>query len=126
MRGNQVIAAKLVVYGGGDDEDFSSLILEAYHSINDWITYRRECGELINEQIWVIRNLWNTTTPKGKGTINNPRNLKSTGVKQLMSEPFLLNASKRSEKKEKRQNFKQIMHSKVVHNALRNGRDKTY
>ena len=84
MRGNQVIAAKLVVYGGGDVEYFSFLTPEAYHSINDWMTYRRECGELINEDSWVMRNLWNSTTPKGKGTINNPRNLKSTGVKQLM------------------------------------------
>jgi hypothetical protein len=84
MRSNQVIAAKLVVYGGDDDEYFSFITSEAYPCINDWMTYRRECGELINEDSWLMRNLWNSTTPKCKGNINLPRNLKSTGVKQLM------------------------------------------
>ena len=43
MRGIQVI-------GGDDDEYFPFITLEAYHSINDWMTYRRECGELINKR----------------------------------------------------------------------------
>jgi hypothetical protein len=47
-RGNQLVAAKLVVYGGDDDEYFSFVTPEAYHSLNDWMTYRRECDELIN------------------------------------------------------------------------------
>jgi hypothetical protein len=46
MRGNQVIAAKVVVYGGDDDEYFSFITPEAYHSINDWMTYRRECNDV--------------------------------------------------------------------------------
>ena len=29
--------------------------------------YRRECGELINADSWVMRNLWDSTNPKGKG-----------------------------------------------------------
>jgi hypothetical protein len=94
---------------------------EAYHSINDWMTYRRECGELINEDSWVMRNLWNSTTPKGKGTINNPRNLKSTGVKQLMQPQI----EARKREKAARISSKSCIH-KVVHNALRNGRDETY
>ena len=66
MRGNQVVAAKLAGYGEDDDEYFSFITPEAYHSINDWMTYRRECGELINEDRWLMRNLWNSTTTKGK------------------------------------------------------------
>ena len=105
-RGNQVIAAKLVVYGGDDDEYFSFITPEAYHSINDWMTYRRECGELINEDSWVMRNLWNSTTTKGKGSINNPRNLKSAGVKQLMQRAlFAQGLRKKLEQGKKRHEF---------------------
>ena len=111
MRGNRVIAAKLVVYGGDDDEYFSFVTSEAYRSINDWMTYRRECGELINEDSWVMRNLWNSTTPKCKGNINLPRNLKSTGVKQLMQRALLLRDSKRLKEVKSDTDFKQIMHS---------------
>ena len=97
---------KLVVYGGDDDEYFSFITPEAYHSINDWMTYRRECGELINEDSWVMRNLWNSTTTKGKGNINLPRNLKSTGVKQLMQRAlFAQGLRKKLEKGKKRHEF---------------------
>ncbi|MGA9842270.1 MAG: hypothetical protein WBQ25_08140 [Nitrososphaeraceae archaeon] len=72
----------------------------------DWMTYRRECGELINEDSWVMRNLWNSTTTKGRGNINLPRNLKSTGVKQLMQRAlFAQGLRKKLEQGKKRHEF---------------------
>jgi hypothetical protein len=126
-RGNQVIAAKVVVYGGDDDEYFSFITPEAYYSINDWMTYRRECAELINEDSWVMRNLWNSTAPKGKGSIDHPRNLKSTGVKQLMASSFCSRTQKeaRTWQKATRISSKSCF-QKVVQNTLRNGRNETY
>ena len=85
---------------------FSFITPEAYYSINDWMTYRRECGESINEDSWVMRNLWNSTTTKGKGNINLPRNLKSTGVKQLMQRAlFAQGLRKKLEGDKKRHEF---------------------
>jgi hypothetical protein len=105
-RGGQVIAAKLVIYAGDDDEYFSFITPEAYYSINDWMNYRRECGELISEDSWVIRNLWNSTNPKGKGSITLPKNLKSTGVKQLMQRAlFAQGLRKKLENGKKRHEF---------------------
>ena len=70
------------------------------------MTYRRECGELINEDSWIMRNLWNSTTPKGKGSINYARNLKSTGVKQLMERAlFAQGLRKKIEQGKKRHEF---------------------
>jgi hypothetical protein len=46
--------------------------------------YREQCGELISENSWVIRNLWDVTTPKRKGIVTVPKKLKSTGVKRLV------------------------------------------
>ena len=112
MRGNQVVAAQLVIYSGDDDEYFSFVTPEAYHSINDWMNYRRECGELINGDSWVMRNLWNSTNPKGKGCINLPKNLKSTGVKQLMQRAlFGQGLRKKLENGEKRHEFQANTHS---------------
>jgi len=106
MRASQVIAAKLVIYGGDDNEYFSFITPEAYHSINDWMNYRRECGESINGDSWVMRNLWNSTNPKGKGSINLPKNLKSTGVKQLMQRAlFAQGIRKKLENGKKRHEF---------------------
>ena len=46
--------------------------------------YRKDCGESINENSWVMRNLWDVTMPKGKGIVTFPKKLKSTGIKRLM------------------------------------------
>ena len=46
--------------------------------------YRKDCGENINENSWVMRNLWDVTMPKGKGIVTIPKKLKSTGVKRLI------------------------------------------
>jgi hypothetical protein len=46
--------------------------------------YRKESGANINENSWVLRNLWDVTTPMGKGVITIPKKLKSTGVKRLI------------------------------------------
>jgi hypothetical protein len=57
-----------------------------------------------------MRNLWNSTSIKRKGSINLPRNLKSTGVKQLMQQAlFAEGLRKKIEGARSDMNFKQIM-----------------
>ena len=46
--------------------------------------YRKDCGEDIAENSWVMRNLWDVTMPKGKGIVTILKKLKSTGVKRLI------------------------------------------
>ena len=31
------------------------------------MNYRKESGELVTEESWLMRNLWDVTTPTGKG-----------------------------------------------------------
>ena len=57
---------------------------EAYKALNDWMDYHKQCGEIINENSWIMRNLWDVTTPKGKGIVTVPKKQKSTGVKRLI------------------------------------------
>jgi hypothetical protein len=46
--------------------------------------YRKQSGETIAGESWVMRNLWNVTTPKGKGVITIPKRLKASGIKRLI------------------------------------------
>jgi integrase len=84
IRDGKVIAAKIKIYSEEEDEYFSFITPEAFYSLDNWMKFRKECGENINENSWVMRNLWDVTTPMGKGVITIPKKLKSTGVKRLI------------------------------------------
>lgn len=84
IKDGKIIAAKITVYADEDEEYFSFITNEAYEALNDWMDYRKQCGEMINENSWIMRNLWDVTTPKGKGIVTVPKKLKSTGVKRLI------------------------------------------
>lgn len=84
IRDDKVIAAKIRIYSDEEDEYFSFLTPEAFQSLDNWMNYRKDCGENVNENSWVMRNLWDVTTPKGKGVVTIPKKLKSTGVKRLI------------------------------------------
>jgi hypothetical protein len=84
MKDDKIIAARIIVYSGEEDEYYSFITPEAWSYLNDWINYRRECGESIDENSWLMRNLWDVTTPKGKGVITIPKRMKSSGIKRLI------------------------------------------
>jgi hypothetical protein len=46
--------------------------------------YRKEAGELVTEESWLMRNLWDVTTPTGMGLATIPVKLKPSGIKRLM------------------------------------------
>lgn len=83
-RNNKIVAAKVIIYAGEDEEYFSFISREAFDALSDWMTYRRQCGEAVAGESWLMRNLWDVTTPKGKGIVTIPRRLKATGIKRLI------------------------------------------
>jgi hypothetical protein len=86
-RDGKVVAAKIVVYPGDDEEYFSFITPEAYYQLECWIEYRRESGEKIDGNSWLMRQLWDTK--KGHyhhGTIKDAAKLKSSGVKRLIED----------------------------------------
>lgn len=85
-RKGHLIAAKIIVYGGEDDEHFSFLSPEAYHELDKWKTFRKMSGENVNEESWVMRNLWNTKKGYSKGLVSIPERLKSEGIRSLIKE----------------------------------------
>ena len=83
----KILAARIVVYHGDEEEYFSFITAEAYHHLEQWIECRWECGEKINDDTWVMRQLWNTKLGHyHHGTIKAPEKLKSSGVKRLIED----------------------------------------
>ena len=74
----EVVAAKLIVYAGEDEEYFTFISREAWPALNDWTDYRRSSGESITDKSWVMRDLW------GRGLVTKPKKLTSLGIKRLM------------------------------------------
>jgi hypothetical protein len=81
---NEIIAAKIRVYADEEEEYISFISLEAYSHLKEWMNYRKESGELVTEESWLMRNLWDVTTPTGKGLATIPVKLKPSGIKRLM------------------------------------------
>jgi hypothetical protein len=80
----EIVAAKMIVYAGEDDEYFTFISPEAWKALTDWIRYREASGELINNDSWVMRDLWDTRVAQGRGLVTKPKKLASLGVKRLM------------------------------------------
>lgn len=59
-KGGKIIAAKIIIYAGEDDEYFSFITPEAYYELQKWMDFRTKGGEEINENSWVMRQLWDT------------------------------------------------------------------
>jgi integrase len=68
----RVIAAKLTVYAGEQDEYFSFITPEAFSELESWINYRKESGEVIDKNTWVMRQLWNTKEGYYHGYVTEP------------------------------------------------------
>ncbi len=81
----EVLAAKIIVYGSDEDEYFSFISKEAYHALKEWMKYRKDSGELIDENSWVMRDLWDTQVAQGRGVVAKPKKLSSVGLKKLIN-----------------------------------------
>jgi hypothetical protein len=83
-RDGEVIAAKIIVYAGEDEEYFTFISPEAWRALKAWMTYREKSGEVIKEDSWLMRDLWDTRVAHGRGLATMPKKLTSLGLKRLM------------------------------------------
>lgn len=83
-RNGKIDAAKLIVYAGEDDEYFTFISSENWKALREWVSYREASGELINNDSWVMRDLWDTRVAQGRGLVTRPKKLAALGIKRLM------------------------------------------
>lgn len=83
-KNGEIIAAKMIVYAGEDEEYFTFISSEAWQELKKWMDYRQDSGEIISDSSWVMRNLWDTRVAQGRGFVTFPKKLSSLGVKRLM------------------------------------------
>ena len=79
----KIVAAKIIVYAGEDDQ-ILYFISEAFNELQNWMKYRESSGELINDNSWLMRDLWDTRVAQGRGLVTHPKKLASLGIKRLM------------------------------------------
>ena len=80
----QIVAAKILVYADSEDSYISYISPSAFRELADWINYRKESGEIITDDSWVMRDLWDTRVKIYRGLVTIPKKLTSIGVKRLM------------------------------------------
>jgi hypothetical protein len=86
-RDGKIVAAKIIVYAGDEEEYFSFLTPEAYNQLENWMEFRKEAGEKIDGNSCVMRQLWNTKEGHYRhGTIKDAAKLKSSGIKRLIED----------------------------------------
>jgi hypothetical protein len=81
---DKIVAARVLVYANEDDSYITFITSSAYLELVEWMKYREESGEIINDDSWVMRDLWDTQAKVSKGLITIPKKLTSVGVKRLM------------------------------------------
>ena len=82
----EIVAAKLIVYAGQDEEYFTFVSPEAYYELQKWKEYRKQSGEELTENSWVMRQTWNTKKGYTRGMVTSPKKLKPEGVKRLVED----------------------------------------
>jgi hypothetical protein len=83
-----VIAAKVVIYAGEQDEYYTFTTPEAYIAAEEWMDFRASYGEKITGESWLMRDLWQTTNQNYGarwGLATNPKKLHSIAIKRLLS-----------------------------------------
>ena len=63
---------------------FRSVTPSAYRALAEWTDYRSKSGEVITDQSWVMRDLWDTQVKISRGLATIPKKLTSIGMKRLM------------------------------------------
>jgi integrase len=74
----------MIVYAGEDDSYITYITPSAYRELAEWMKYREESGEIITDNSWVMRDLWDTRVKISKGLVTIPKKLTAIGVKRLM------------------------------------------
>ena len=83
---SKVLGAKITVYAGEREQYYSFISPEAYKYLKSYMDYRASHGEVIDDNSWVMRDLFESTIKNGVnlGKAKTPKQLKASGIKSLL------------------------------------------
>jgi integrase len=112
QKDKEIRAAKIIVYAGEEEEYFSFISREAYLALNDWMKYREKSGEIINNNSWLMRDLWNTGAVQGgRGLVTIPHKLAASGIKRLIERAIWAQGLRKKLESGKKRHPFQAVHS---------------
>ena len=79
----KIIAAKLIAYAGDEDQYTTFISSEAYFELKKLMDFRKDSGEKVSEDSWLMRDLWDIEK-NARGLVTIPKKLSSAGVKRLI------------------------------------------
>jgi hypothetical protein len=85
-KNGELVAGKIIVYAAEEEEYFTFITPEAYHELQRWKEYRKQSGEPLTEDSWVMRQIWNTKKGYTRGLACSPKKLTSDGLKRLVED----------------------------------------
>lgn len=113
-RNNVVVAAKIVLRNTkiNNREYYSFITAEAYHSLKDWMDFRRLHGEDVTGESWLMRDTWEKLDRDHShriGLARFPRKFGSRAIGNMIGEAWRIQGVRDlldSDKTEKRHEFK--------------------
>ena len=81
----EVIAAKIRIYAGCQEEYFSFITPQAYYAVEEYVSFRKEHGENLSAKSPVLRDLFKPDH-LGRGVVDQPIRFGSDLVRHLVSD----------------------------------------
>lgn len=82
QKDDKIVAAKIVVYAGENEQYHTFITLGAFEALKEWMEFRRFWGEDVNGESWLMRNIWDATTPKS--IITSSERMSSDAIEKLL------------------------------------------
>jgi hypothetical protein len=83
-RDDKIVAAKIIVYAGENEQYFSFITPEAFQALQEWMDYRKKCGEEITGESYLMRTLWDTTGPTFSTSAASPNKMTTGAIKAFV------------------------------------------